>query len=138
MRIHKFLRNIKISMCGIISTIVVFMNVNIVNASDYDGNWQDKKFEFLYNGDGGERITEYRKKYNNTPVYVKMKSIDAHVKVVGEKCNFSGYYSCEPGQEMFIRSRAGSGSKVAISVSPHCYTKCTVSGVWSPDSINYK
>jgi len=138
MRIQSLVENIKIYMCGIISAVVVIANVNMISASDYDGNWRDREFSFSYRGDGGENRTDYEEKKNNTPVYVKMKSIGAHVKVVGKKCDFSKYYNCEPGQEMFIRSSAGSGSKVSIVVSPNCHTKCTVSGVWSPDSINYK
>ena len=124
--------------CGIFSAVLMLSKIDIIEASDYDGNWKDIGFSFYYSGDGGERCMKYSQKKNNTPVYVKMKSIGAHVKVVGKKCDFSEYYKCDPGDEIFIRSRAGSGSKVSIVVSPNCHTECTVSGVWSPDSINYK
>ena len=110
--------------------------------NDYNGNYIDKPIKLYYNGDGGDVCTGKAMKYNTTPTYVKNTGITFNVMVVkqvkGKDLNAHGRYErITTDKCKFIYTNAVANNNVYLRISPETHSPCTITGCWSPDSINY-
>ena len=110
--------------------------------NDYNGNYIDKPIKLYYNGDGGDVCTGKATKYNNTPTYVYNTGINFRVKVIkqvkGKDLSaHENYERIERGVKKFIYTNAVANNSVYLRISPETHSACTITGYWSPDSINY-
>lgn len=109
--------------------------------NDYNGNYHDRVINIYYEGDGSDIYTTSARKYNNTPTYVKSKSINWYVMVVNANNNAflrNSYAYVPRGKDCFLYTNGKKNDSIRLAISPEKHSPCTVSGVWSPDSINYQ
>lgn len=113
------------------------MNTYMANAS---GNYHDRYFSLTYEGDGSDVATEKAQKWDTTKtdLYNKFSPCGVHARVVvSGKNKSSGYVFCGAKQEVFISSGASAYDYVYVELSPATNSRASISGYWSPDSINF-
>lgn len=113
------------------------MNTYMANAA---GNYHDRYFSMTYEGDGSDVATVSAQKWDTskTDLYNKFSPCGVNARVVICKKNkASEYVFCGAKDEVFINSGASVYDYVYVELSPATNNKASISGYWSPDSINY-
>lgn len=119
------------------AALMIASSTNVYNVYA-KGDVQDRRFSISFNGKD-DVVTTKLKKYDASPTYVyndkSTGPFRVRVNVAGtSKC--SNYVYCAKGDYVFIKSKGVKGESVFLQISLD-NGKGTVSGLWSPDSINY-
>lgn len=132
---------------NIIKKLVAVPMAALIIASEMDtytasasGNYKDRYFTLTYEGDGSDVATSKAQKWDTTPtdLYNAFSpcALQARVVVCG-KNKASKYVKCDRYGEVFINSGADAYDYVYLELSPLTNNRASISGYWSPDSINY-
>lgn len=126
-------RLVAVSMMAVISA-----NMSSQIARAASGNYIDIYFTMEFNGDG-EVASPSAQKLNTTKtnVYNAYSPCDIYVQVMKGSTGVSNYEFCGRKKEIFISTSAKAYDTIYLKISPATIISSSISGYWSPDSINY-
>jgi hypothetical protein len=133
----------------IIATAMVCLSVTSFGMITAEaGNYKDTWYKFEYNGDGGDRFTPNRPKWDDTSSYIYNCNSNTGLKVtvygnsvdngsIGAMCSITPFQQVNIGQELFLDNwvKERKYTYARLGLSPNTHSSCHLEGKWSPDSI---
>lgn len=132
---RKFIKSITaVSMAA----VIIVSGNSFMMGQVYANDHSDTRFTEPFNG-VDDVATDPRRKYDASPTYVyndnSKSDIWVSVNIKGTN-RATKFFNCGKGKEIFIRSGGCKGDSVFLQISANT-GKQTISGLWSPDSINF-